>query len=246
MVVIRSAAARIIPITAIHLFLFVLLKLYIFIHLFIKIVYNIDNSQERSRLPMPIFTIIIFVFVIILTARLRKNTRQQEEAEARFWEREREANNTRKADISGLDYITIPAELIPANPSSDAARKLQELSGKKILNLTGLSNTDLKLQYGVANLDALSEYDANFTELVNVLSAYAKELLDSDRIPEAKAVLEYAVSIQADAGTIYTMLADIYRDSGETAKINGLIDAAKELNSLSRDSIVKKLSAYLP
>jgi hypothetical protein len=195
---------------------------------------------------MPIFTIIIFVFVIILTARLRKNTRQQEEAEDRFWEREREANNTRKADISGLDYITIPAELIPKEPSSDAARKLLELSGAKILNLTGLSNTDLKLQYGVANLDALSEYDANFTELVNALSSYAKELSDSDRISEAKDLLEYAVSIQADAGTIYTMLADIYRASGETAKISGLIDAAKGLNSLSRDSIVKKLSAYLP
>jgi tetratricopeptide (TPR) repeat protein len=195
---------------------------------------------------MPIFTIIIIVFIIILTARLRKNTRIEDEAEERFWEREREANSTRKADISRLDYITIPAELIPAAASSDAAKKLQALSDKTILNLTGLSNTDLKLQYGVANLEVLSEYDANFTELVNALAAYGKELYDTERIAEAKDLFEYAVSIQADSGVIYTTLADIYQSCGETEKIKGLVDSAEKLNTLSRDSIVNKLSVYLP
>lgn len=195
---------------------------------------------------MPIFTIIIIVFIIILTARLRKNTRIEDEAEERFWEREREANSTRKADISRLDYITIPAELIPAAASSDAAQKLQALSDKTILNLTGLSNTDLKLQYGVANLEVLSEYDANFTELVNALAAYGKELYDTERIAEAKDLFEYAVSIQADSGVIYTTLADIYQSCGETEKIKGLVDSAEKLNTLSRDSIVNKLSVYLP
>jgi tetratricopeptide (TPR) repeat protein len=195
---------------------------------------------------MPILTIFIFVFIIILTLRLRKNSQIQEETEERFWERERQANSTRKSDISGLDYITIPSELIPGDASSPAAQQLRELSGKNILNLTGLSNTDLKLQYGVANLEILSEYDANFTELVNALAAYGKELYDSKRIPEAKALLEYAVSIHADSGVIYTTLADIYQSGGETEKIKSLVDSAGELNTLSRDSIINKLSVYLP
>jgi hypothetical protein len=58
--------------------------------------------------------------------------------------------------------------------------------------------------------------------------------------------LEYAVSIHADSGIIYTTLADIYQSEGASEKIKALADAAGELNSLSRESIVNKLSAYLP
>ena len=195
---------------------------------------------------IPFFTIFMVVFIIILTIGLRKNSGAQEEAQERFWQREYEANHVRKADISNLDYITIPSDIFPQEPKTDAEARLKELSGKTILDLTGLSNTDLKMQYGVANLQALSEYDANFTALVVALGDYGKELLDAGRIPEAQKVLEYAVSIHADSGIIYTMLADIYKEQGQKARISELIASAKELKSLSRDSIVTKLTGYLP
>ena len=43
---------------------------------------------------------------------------------------------------------------------------------RKLLNLSGISNTDLKLQYGHANLDLLAEYDQNFSNLLRCLDSF--------------------------------------------------------------------------
>ena len=53
----------------------------------------------------------LFIFLIFLFAYLRKkDTHDQENRETAFWNREHEANHTRRQDISGLPYITIPLE----------------------------------------------------------------------------------------------------------------------------------------
>lgn len=192
---------------------------------------------------IPIFTISMVIFVIVLKINLNKNNRAKEESEENFWKREHEANFTRKQDISGLNYITIPLEKFPQNLGTEAEQTLVQLSKEKILNLTGISNTDLKLEYGVANLEILTSYDNNFTLLVNALSVYGKELIDANQLSDARTVLEYAVSVHADSKQIYTMLAELYRDSGETDRIAELISSAEELNTFSKSGIVEALKA---
>ena len=192
---------------------------------------------------IPIFTISMVIFVIVLKINLNKNNRAKEESEENFWKREHEANFTRKQDISGLNYITIPLEKFPQNLGTEAEQTLVQLSKEKILNLTGISNTDLKLEYGVANLEILTSYDNNFTLLVNALSVYGKELIDANQLADARTVLEYAVSVHADSKQIYTMLAELYRDSGETDRIAELISSAEELNTFSKSGIVEALKA---
>ena len=118
---------------------------------------------------------------------------------------------------------------------------LRQLATEKILNLTGISNTDLKLQYGVANLEALTAYDENFTKLVKALASYGHELIDAGQPDEARVVLEYAVSIHADAKAIYTMLANLYLSLGEAERIAGLIASADALNSISKSGIIDAL-----
>ncbi len=194
---------------------------------------------------MPFF-IIFVVFLLILHHFLRKNTRDQQAVEENFWNRERQANAARKKDISGLDYITPPLDRLPLNLNTETERQLVSLSQEKILNLTGYTNTDLKLEYGPANLETLSQCDANFTELVRLLTAYSQELIDAGQTQEARTLLEFGVSVQADSGVLYTRLADIYQASGETEKIRRLIDSANELRSISKDGIIEKLTAYLP
>jgi hypothetical protein len=181
------------------------------------------------------------VFVIVLKLSINKNDRAREGAESGFWERERQANSTRRQDISSLDYITIPLDTFPLNLGTESEETIKELSGKRILNLTGISNTDLKITYGVANLEALTEYDDNFTRLVRALASYGNELLDLGQPSDAQTVLEYAVSIHADSRQIYTTLAELYRDSGQSGKIDTLLQSADGLESLSRDSIISAL-----
>jgi hypothetical protein len=191
---------------------------------------------------IPIFTIAMIVFIVLLKMTINKNNHSNEEAESAFWERERQANFTRKQDISTLDYITIPLDKFPLNLGTESENALKELSGAKILNLTGISNTDLKLTYGVANLEALSEYDGNFTRLVQVLASYGKELADAGQTADAQTVLEFAVSIHADSKQIYTQLAELYRDGNHPEKIADLITSAEELVSISKTGILSALA----
>lgn len=120
------------------------------------------------------------------------------------------------------------------------------LSSDKMLNLSGITNTELKLEYGAANLDELSAYDANFTEFVSAVNIYAQELLADGQKNAAKGLLELAVSYHADAISIYTTLADLYKQDGQATQIQNLIASAEEINTLARSIIVEKLRTYLP
>lgn len=189
----------------------------------------------------PFFTA-FFLFVIVLNIALRKNNRSQEDFRSRFWERELEANHTRRQDISALDYIRIPLDKIPQNLHTDSERELVALASEKLLNLAGETNTDLKLKYGVANLEQLSAFDANFSRFVSALSVYAKELLDAGQTSDARGLLEFAVDCRADSSKIFSMLAKLYQDAGEPERIDSLLEIAKTFDSLSGRMIVQSLS----
>lgn len=193
---------------------------------------------------IPFFTIFAVLFIIVFTIGSRKNTAEQEKVQEAYWQREREANLVRKQDLDGLDYINIPLQDFPMDLHADCETTLRELSEKKIVNLTGYSNTDLKLEYGVANLETLSRYDSNFATLVAALAEYSRLLLEADRAGEAQKVLEYAVSVQADSIYIYTTLAKIYHNAGEDEKIADLISSAEGLKSISKNTILEDLNSY--
>ena len=192
----------------------------------------------------PFFTAFAVLFIIVFTIGSRKNTAEQQKVQEAYWQREREANNVRKQDLSKLNYINIPLHDFPMDLHADCEITLRELSEKKIVNLTGYSNTDLKLEYGVANLETLSEYDSNFATLVTALADYSRLLLEANRTDDAKKVLEYAVSVQADSIYIYTTLAQIYHNSGEDDKIADLITSAEDLKSISKITILENLNSY--
>lgn len=194
---------------------------------------------------VPIFTVCFIAFIAILTYQLKSTTAKQDELNEKFWDREREANSTRRKDISNLDYITIPDELFPMNLNSDVENTFAALREKKLLNLTGISNTDLKLTYGVQNLEVLTEYDNNFTEFVRLVPLYAKELIASDQEDLAVKLLEFAVSKNADSKSIYVLLADIYLAKGNVAQINSLVNSASEITSLSQKPILDYLNSIL-
>ena len=164
-----------------------------------------------------------------------------------FWERERRANSTRKQPLDLLPYITVPLETLPfiESTENETLKGCQDqilfLSGQKIVNLTGISNTDLKLQYGVANLNALSDYDQNCTILIRTLHSWSKELCSLGLKEDAIRVLEFAIACKTDIKGSYLLLADLYTERQEYEKIESLIETAESLNCLMKDSIVAQL-----
>lgn len=193
-----------------------------------------------------------FLFIIILTRRIHMMRNRQEAAEKSFWEREREANQTRRKSLDNLDYIQIPMDRLPTHLMTDDATVadcldiLNSLTTLKIVNLTGYTNTDLKMEYGAANISTLSECDQNYTLLVCTLQKWADVLWNAEHKKEAVSVMEFALETHTDVSATYYKLAEYYHSQGEDSRITELIDAAETLHSASKNAIVRTLKKSYP
>lgn len=197
-------------------------------------------------MKIPVLFCIFLIFLAVSTYKRRKSERLDNEAEYRFWEKENSANTTRRQDISHLDYVdfsgvTLPFALFSDDFLQQCEAQLLELRDKKILNLTGISNTDLKLQYGAANLPFLMECDQNFTLLVRTLNQWGHRLHELSHDREAAAVLEFAVSIGSDIKATYQLLITLYLAAGDHEKIESLRPYAQKLHSLNQKPILNMI-----
>jgi hypothetical protein len=194
----------------------------------------------------PYFILLIVIFQFFL----RKNGKKTEQRNKEFWEREAKANTVRKKDISNLNYIHIPETLLAVTSDipevEEALARFRACNDTTMLNLTGLSNTDLKMEYGPANLELLSAYDENCTKLLRLTVSAAEALKANGMDSEAVAFLEFGVDCGTDITSNYTMLAEYYAAGGENEKISGLVEKAEKLGTLNKEVIVSKLHTYFP
>ncbi len=198
------------------------------------------------RLPIPIIFIWFIIFIVYLAFKRTKQTQNQQNANQSFLERERLANNTRKKDISGLNYLPFTTDRLPDSVSSDEKlniieSELKELSNQKIINLSQYSNTDLKLMYGPANLPALSGYDDNYHRLAALLLDYASRQLELCNTDAAIAVLEYAAELRIQSSRIYLLLAELYLKQDTPEKINTIRDTVSSMEEPFRRLVLPKL-----
>lgn len=194
-----------------------------------------------------------FIVLILLVAyENRKHSKQEANSRQTFWEKEAAANATRRQSLENLSYIQIPFDKLPMElltdneKAAECHRLLHALSEQKIVNLTGINNTDLKLKYGAANLPELMEYDQNYTLLARTLQDWADILYAEKEPAAAAAVLEFAILTMTDVRKSYSMLAEIYQANGETHKIADLLETAGQLHSLNRPVIVRTLQEFGP
>ena len=190
------------------------------------------------------------VFLIVFFFALKRTNRIEAERENEFWEREKRANFTRRKSLDGLNYITIPEELLNMKPVAatealnTSIKDLNDLSEYQIVNLTGYTNTDLKLEYGTANITILTDFDLHYTNLVTLLQKLAQQLHESGNDALAISTLEFAVSTGTDVSKSYYLLADLYTEAGTPEKIASLIDSVQNINSLMKETIVQRLREY--
>lgn len=199
---------------------------------------------------MNLFILASFLILVIMVHHsIHQNSKYEKKAEEEYWEKEAQANFVRKKSLDGLDYIRIPDEILNLKSNlqnqtteiSACLEKLSLLSEQKIVNLTGISNTDLKLAYGTANITILSEYDLNYTELATTLQKLAEALLEINEKKLAILVLEFAIDTGSDISKTFFMLADLYQESGEAENIDLLIQRAEETHTLMKETILNTL-----
>ena len=112
---------------------------------------------------IPICLILFILFIAVITFAIKRADSAQANVTEEFWEKERKANSTLRGDTTDLCYITIPEKFFPLNND--------KIRDKTLVNLTGMTNTDLMLKYGILNFKKLSEYDDNFTKFVSMLES---------------------------------------------------------------------------
>ena len=197
-------------------------------------------------MKIPILFTLVVVAILWIQYAINKSNHINRKNSAVFWDKENKANTTRKVDISNLNYITIATDKLPMEKNQDPAinechNTIIELSSKKILNLTGVSNTELKLKYGVANLNSLSDFDNNYTILVRTLQKWAQLLYDRERLLEAAQVLEYAMSINTDIVKTYRLLSQIYIEQNTSYKIDNIIKHLSNTNIMNKKQVIQEL-----
>ncbi|MCR5310642.1 MAG: hypothetical protein K6E32_04405 [Lachnospiraceae bacterium] len=190
--------------------------------------------------------LILFIFFLWCFVEVKIRTKKDDDIEEAFWERERKANMVRRKPIDHLDYIKVPSDLpvdlLPDNPEIPGIiETVERISGDKVLNLTGYTNTDLKLMYGAPNITELSLYDQNYTALVTTMQKWADILLDNDHEEEAVKIMEFLISTKADIGRTYRLLGKYYLAHGRNDAFDELKKTASELKSLNGPHILKSL-----
>ncbi len=194
--------------------------------------------------------LLFVIFIIWFAYERSKATRIEKARKDEFWERENEANNTRRMNLDTLEYITIPDSLLLTNLSSSLPNDeelnrcndtLITLKDKRILNLTGKTTTDIKLMYGPANLAQLDEYDSNFTLFTQTIYAYGEQLHKLGFDDEAMKVLRFGIDSLSDISGNYKLLASLYVKYNQTEKIDELKEIAGGLDSLMKNAILRSL-----
>ncbi len=193
----------------------------------------------------PIFACFV-IFLIWLSYEIKKANKKSDALSKDFWNREQEANAVRKQNLDLIKYITIPYDTFPINKYSDTElnaieQELLSLKEKRILNMTGLTNTDIKLKYGPANLTTIGEYDDNFVLMAKLINSYGNRIHELGYDDDAITVLEFGIISLTDISVNYKLLAELYANKNEADKINQLIETASKLDSLLKKTIISSL-----
>lgn len=207
------------------------------------------KGYYTMKFPFFASFIILIITITLASKRAEKKRRRHNED---FWDKERKANSVRRKSLDDLEYIAIPFHSLPMDTASEdeiiagCHRDLENLQNEKIVNLTGFSNTDLKLEYGTANITLLSQYDQNYTLFVRAMQEWGKRLYDLGFLDDALTVLEYAIATRTDISSTYYLAASIYHQKGQDEKIRHLLVVAETLQSVMKNSIVRTLKESYP
>ena len=192
----------------------------------------------------------ILVLLWVLHHNLRKNHCSDKKAVSAYLDRESAANGTRRKDLSNLPYITVPFDTLPLDITLNDEKKqlqileykkeIQNLSSEHMLNLIGISNTELKEMYGPANLELLTTYDQNYSRYIRTLQLFS-ECIYEEHPEKAATILEYCITIGTDISGTYELLGRFYLEHNDKEHFLSLYDKIPAKDSLSGKLILSKL-----
>lgn len=195
-------------------------------------------------------TSIVLMGLVINNAIRRSNARSKK-AQDEFWERERSSYKAPARSTSDLEYISFPDDL-PLNISTDdpQIKEYQEtlvnLTKNKVLDLSGISNTDIRFAYGNKNMEELSRADSRYTTLCRTLNNLAKAYMGMDHKAEAVTLLTFALDSGSTIKESWLTLGQYHMENGDTESLETLIKRAEAIpdDQVSKKDILQSLNEY--
>jgi len=202
-----------------------------------------------SKFPL-FFTFVILC--LLLMHNMRKADKKRRQYREEFLAKEAAANSTRRKSLESVDYIVIPYDELPMDLEkedetiAECISQIEDLRDHKIANFTGITNTDLKLEYGAPNITHLTRCDNDYTILSRTLQTWASRLHELGHDDEALTILEFAVKTRTDVSASYYLAASLYYEREDTKKIAWLKRTADTLNSMMSSPILRTLDEKYP
>lgn len=205
---------------------------------------------------IPIFLICFLVFIFIFNYKLRTLTVASKKKSDSFWKKEEVAMFTRKQSLEDLDYIQLDIHSLPLLTRKEykvldkldileIQQKVVDLSKEPLLNLSGISNTDLKLKFGAANLENLIKYEETYHQLIKYLYKWALELHNCNKDTEAIRILEEGINIHTDISDHYILLGKLYYIHNRKDELNQLYEKVKDTTFPLKNKILKNLISHI-
>lgn len=192
----------------------------------------------------------ILILLWVLHHNLRKHGPNKQTVKS-YLDREHTANATRRKDLSNLPYVKVPFDMLPFDITLNDEKKqlkiaeyekeIKNLSSERMLNLIGISNTELKEMYGPANLELLTIYDQNYSRYIRTLQFFA-ECLYEEYPEQAVSIMEYCTTIGTDISGTYDLLGHYYLEHNDKECFTALYDKIPVKDSISGKMIQNKLN----
>lgn len=203
-----------------------------------------------SNIPFPSLFVCFLIFIGWLHYEKRKASRKESRLSEQFWQREEEANRTRNKDISQLPLFHMEEYRIPMPQSEDEnvcyyQKQVKNSLALPMMDLSGYSNTDLKLAYGVGNFKTLSDYDENFNVFLMNMSNLGKAYFEAGLFEEAETVFRLCLESGSAKSTDYKALARVYSAMGAPGKISALITEIEASELPRKSTLVEDLQQLL-
>ena len=206
--------------------------------------------------PIPIFFIWFLIAIFIFRHHMRKNSIAQAKVSDAFWKKEQESLVVRKKELLPEDYLhpTLSIEDFKDEAYYESigqkelvrqADYLKSLVTQPMVNFSGVTNTDLRTTYGTAMITTIQAYEENFTAYTTTLYTMAEKVHDTGEVAYAIRLLEEGIKLGTDSRTHYLLLAACYKDLGDTGAMARLIERAKTLDSLTKESLLQDLKALI-
>lgn len=196
---------------------------------------------------VPIFLTIFLLLLIAYAIRRAQLDARREKREKEFWDREEAAKHTPAVNLDEVEYIKVPVERLHIGEVDEddimtIEGELLEISSKRMLSISDKTNTDLKIEYGTANFEKVTEYGESFNRLLTLICDYAKSLIEYDREDLAVDVLEFGVEIGSDISDNYILLGDCYNKLGYQDRLSALKVKVEQSSLLLKNAILRELN----